>query len=709
MARNNNNKETKVNLFSEKHREIFKAIFSLVLAIILSLALFDLAGLAGHYLAFGLKIIFGKVAFVFPFFFLLGSFLFFSKEIIPRARTRILLGFFLILIITSSFFWLFEKTNPKEIGLIKKSSGYFGFGLAFILEKVFAFWGTLVILIALGIFSFFLILEEPFKSKFNLFFNLIRRFSLKTFYSLKKLFKKIFAKKEKSIEFTKKEIEETVEFEGVEDYGLIEAKEEKREKKLPLPFMAKKKVAKTELPIDLLSFHEKKAETRDIEEGKYIIKKTLENFGIPVEMGEVKVGPTVTQYTLRPTEGIKISQITGLANDLALALAAHPIRIEAPIPGKSLVGIEVPNRKVAIVSLREILESEAFKKRASNLTIALGKDVAGHIWLADIGKMPHLLISGATGSGKTVMINSIICSLLYQNSPEDLRFILIDPKRVELVLYNDIPHLLCPVITGVSETINTLRWAVSEMERRFDLFAQNRSRDIESHNKESKEKIPYIIIIIDELADLMVAAAKEVEVCIIRLAQMARATGIHLVLATQRPSVDIITGLIKANITTRIAFSVASMTDSRTILDFAGAEKLLGHGDMLFISPQLSKPKRLQGAYVSDEEIKRVVEFLRNVAEPEYLDEITTFKPNEEKEGELFAEGEDELLPEAREVVIKAGRASATLLQRYLRIGYARAARLLDLLEQEGTIGPADGARPRPVLKKVEENNINQQ
>jgi S-DNA-T family DNA segregation ATPase FtsK/SpoIIIE len=315
--------------------------------------------------------------------------------------------------------------------------------------------------------------------------------------------------------------------------------------------------------------------------------------------------------------------------------------------------------------------------------------------------MPHLLVAGATGSGKTVMLNSIIITLLYQNSPDDLKFILVDPKRVELPLYNDLPHLLTPVVTDVQKTINALKWALTEMERRFDLMAENKKRDIESYNREMSEKLPYIVIIIDELADLMVAAPQEIETCIIRLAQMARATGIHLVLATQRPSVDIITGLIKANITSRIAFSVASMTDSRTILDFSGAEKLLGRGDMLFISAELSKPKRLQGAYVSDVEIKKVVEYLRNIKEPNYQLEILEKQYESEDLGELV---DDELLPQAREVVIQAGRASASLLQRRLRIGYARAARLLDLLEQEGTIGPADGAKPREVLKKEKES-----
>lgn len=459
-----------------------------------------------------------------------------------------------------------------------------------------------------------------------------------------------------------------------------------------------------DLPLDLLAANHSKPNSGDIKANKLTIQKTLENFAIPVEMGEVKVGPTVTQYTLKPADGVKLAQITGLHNDLALALAAHPIRIEAPIPGQSLVGIEIPNQQVAVVRQREILESEEFKRRKTNLTIALGKDVAGNIWLADLGKMPHLLVAGATGSGKTVMLNSIIVNLLYQNSPDDLKFILIDPKRVELHLYNDLPHLLTPVITEVSKTINALKWALSEMERRFDVLAENRKRDIESYNREMGEKMPYIIVIIDELADLMVTAPQEIETCIIRLAQMARATGIHLVLATQRPSVDIITGLIKANITARIAFSVASMTDSRTILDFSGAEKLLGRGDMLFISSELSKPKRLQGAYVSDQEIKKIVEYLRNIREPSYQEEILTKQYESEDMGDL---ARDELLPQAKEVVLQANRASASLLQRRLRVGYARAARLLDLLEQQGMIGPADGAKPREVLIKKEEN-INQ-
>jgi len=417
-------------------------------------------------------------------------------------------------------------------------------------------------------------------------------------------------------------------------------------------------------------------------------------------MGKTSTGPTVTQYTLKPQEGVKLSQIISLSNDLALALAAHPVRIEAPIPGKSLVGIEVPNSVIATVGLREVLQSRKFRQeRKSNLTLALGKDVSGAVYIANLETMPHLLIAGATGSGKSVCINSIIISLLYQNSPDELKFILVDPKRVELSIYNGTPHLLTPVITNAKKTINALKWAAQEMDRRYDILAQADRRNIEDYNKNVRDYLPYIIIIIDELADLMSLAAKEVEALIVRLAQMARAVGIHLILATQRPSVNVLTGLIKANITARIAFAVASQTDSRTILDSGGAEKMLGRGDMLFINAEMSKPKRLQGAFVSDKERKRIIKFLQEKSEPDYLQEITEKKNGFSVPGiSAVDEDGDELLDQARELIIKAGKASASYLQRHLRIGYARAARILDLLEAEGVIGPVDGAKPRELL-----------
>lgn len=450
------------------------------------------------------------------------------------------------------------------------------------------------------------------------------------------------------------------------------------------------------IPIDLLDLNDSRPTSGNIDGNKEKIRKTLETFGIAVEMDDVNVGPTVTQFTLKPAEGVRLAQIASLSNDLALALAAHPIRIEAPIPGKSLVGIEVPNQSTALVNLRDILNANEFKTRSSNLAFSLGKDVSGKPWVTNLDAMPHLLIAGATGSGKSVMVNGLILSLLYSNSPDDLKFILVDPKRVELSLYNGIPHLLTPVITDTTKTINALRWVVSEMDRRYGVLQNAGKRNIASYRKEVNDDMPYIVVVIDELADLMTVAANEVEGAIVRLAQMARAVGIHLVLATQRPSVDVITGLIKANVTARIAFSVASGIDSRTILDTSGAEKLLGKGDMLFVSAELSKPKRLQGAYVGEKEVERVTQFLKTQGQPEYMTDIVD-KPAPQIGGSMEDLGDDELLSEAKEVILQADKASASLLQRRLRVGYARAARILDLLEEQGFIGPGEGAKPREV------------
>lgn len=456
-------------------------------------------------------------------------------------------------------------------------------------------------------------------------------------------------------------------------------------------------------PLDLLEPSATEPNAGNITKNVETIEKTLKDFGIEVGMGEVNIGPTVTQYTLKPSEGVKLAAIVARQNDLSLALAAHPIRVEAPIPGKGAVGIEVPNKSAAIVTLRELLESEEFKNlsQKSNLALALGRDVAGGGMTSDLSTMPHLLIAGATGSGKSIALNSIITTFLYQNSPADLRIVLVDPKRVEFTHYSGIPHLLTPVINDIDKTVNTLRWAVAEMERRFKLFAEHHKRDIDEYNRDgSLERVPYVVIIIDELADLMSQAANEVEAAIVRLAQMARATGIHLVVATQRPSVDVITGLIKANITSRIAFAVASQIDSRTIIDQAGAEKLLGRGDMLFVSNEFGKPKRIQGTYLSSGEVKKVTDFLKREGEAVYDESILNFHPQGRTPGigVGVGDGSDELLESAKEVVISAGKASASLLQRRLRIGYARAARLLDMLEQQGVVGPADGAKPRDVL-----------
>ncbi|MBC8570959.1 DNA translocase FtsK [Oscillospiraceae bacterium NSJ-54] len=442
-----------------------------------------------------------------------------------------------------------------------------------------------------------------------------------------------------------------------------------------------------------------------------ILIETLKSFGVRASIIDIARGPAVTRYELQPAAGVKISKITNLADDIALNLAAAGVRIEAPIPGKPAVGIEVPNKNVGLVGIREIIDSKEFEQSKSKLTVALGKDVSGNIAVADIGKMPHMLIAGATGSGKSVCINSIIISLLYKATPDEVKLLMVDPKVVELGVYNGIPNLLVPVVTDPRKAAGALNWAVNEMLNRYKLFADNGVRDLKGFNKlaNSKEEealkpLPEIVIIIDELADLMMAAPNEVEDAICRLAQMARAAGMHLVIATQRPSVDVITGVIKANIPSRIAFAVSSQVDSRTILDMGGAEKLLGRGDMLFYPVGMPKPLRVQGCYVSDSEVERVVAFVKEAQDADYDEDVM-----EEIEKQAVAEkgsggdgggfsDEDEMLPKAIECVIEAGQASTSLLQRRLKLGYARAARLVDEMEQRGVVGPFEGSKPRQVL-----------
>ncbi|MBU4369988.1 DNA translocase FtsK [Patescibacteria group bacterium] len=713
-------KESRFSL-NRKTQRLIVAIILFTLAIILFLGLVNLAGVAGEFLVLGLETFFGWASWLVPVVLVLAGWLILKYEDIkemnqasdrryPSLGTRCS-GLLLLVIILSAIFHIYFVDD--KIALIEHyGGGYFGYGLSYIIVKTFGFWASWVIFIGLFVIGLIIVLsglvsfkKEQEEDKEDKEEEVIQQSLFKkTLGGLKSIFKrkqKLVLKPESTdkllAESTEEEYEEEYEEEIIPKIKNIFTKTKGKKDEMSVSYT--KSHQKIDLPLSLLGADSTKPNAGDTKENKLIIKKTLENFNISVEMGEIKIGPTVTQYTLKPADGVKLSQITSLHNDLALALAAHPIRIEAPIPGQSLVGIEIPNQQVAIIRLRSILSDNAFKNRKSNLTVALGRDVAGNIWLADVGKMPHCLVAGSTGSGKTIFLNSVIISLIYQNSPDDLRFILVDPKRVELTFYNDLPHLLTPVITNVQKTINALKWAVGEMDRRFDVMAEAKKRDINTYNQANPEnKLPFIVIIIDELADLMVTATQEVEACIVRLAQMARATGIHLIMATQRPSVDIITGLIKANITSRVAFSVASLMDSRTILDFSGAEKLLGRGDMLFVSSELSKPKRIQGAFVSDDEVKGIVEYLRNITEPNFQEDITESHKIEigSEHGDLK---EDEMLPEARDVVIHTGKASASFLQRRLRIGYARAARLLDLLENEETIGPADGAKPREVYK----------
>jgi len=465
--------------------------------------------------------------------------------------------------------------------------------------------------------------------------------------------------------------------------------------------------------VDLLNDKSEKANPGDVEGNAKIIEDTLADFNIPVEMLHANIGPRVTQYTLKPPSGVRLTKITALENNLALNLAATAIRIEAPIPGKSAVGIEVPNQKSATVRLRNILETDEWRKSKSPLSFVVGKDIAGDGIVAGLDTMPHVLIAGATGSGKSVMINSLLLSLLYGNSPSDLKLILVDPKQVELTPYNDIPHLLTPVITSPEKCISALKWGVAEMERRYTALSEVGKRNIAEYNRTNKENaMPYIVIVIDELADLMMMAARDVEALIVRIAQKARAVGIHLVLATQRPSVDVITGLIKANVPGRIAFTVTSQVDSRTIIDGAGAEKLLGMGDMLYSTPHTPKPKRIQGVFVSDKEVNDVTDFLRMARAPEYDEEVVAQQVQIGKGGavitpsDLSDMGDDDMYNDAVRVVVESRKASASLLQRRLRVGYARAARLIEAMEDQGIISQADGARPRDVLiNSVDEMN----
>ncbi len=461
-------------------------------------------------------------------------------------------------------------------------------------------------------------------------------------------------------------------------------------------------------PLTLLSDGPaEKTDRGDMKKNMQTIEKTLDSFGIRAQVVEVNPGPAITQYCLKIALGVKVSKITSLASDLALALAAPTgqVRLEAPIPGRDLVGVEIPNRGLEFVTLKRMLSSDAMQKSKSKMVVSLGLDVSGNPIIADLTKMPHVLVAGTTGSGKSVLLNAWICSLLFRTTPAEVKLILIDPKRVEMTQYNGIPHLLVPVIVETDKILSALRWAISEMQNRYKQFAEAGVRNIEGFNEMAGfQSLPYIIILVDELADLMMYAPAEVEDAVVRLAQMARATGIHLVIATQRPSVNVITGIIKANVPARIAFSVSSMIDSRVIIDMPGAEKLLGRGDMLYVPPDQSKATRIQGTFVSEREVTKVVDFLKSKNPPvAYTEEVTSLTvPIGSKKGggTTMADGKDAKFEEALRLICQYDKASASLLQRRLSLGYARAARILDQLEEMGAIGPGEGAKPRDVLAK---------
>ena len=725
-----------LDLDSDTKKGIF-IVFIMFLGAIALLGLFDLAGFLGIYLKQGLILAFGWGKFILPVVLLVWGYALYDEERF-ELRGGTYLGVMLFFIaIHVLFFLLIERDLWEESIAIGRGGGYLGLFFADIFLNLTGYIASLLLSLVLLIVSLLLIFNTSLLAMFGR-----DSYFAKIIYPINFVIAKIFGLKAKEEEEDEDEEEDEEGEEDSEDdedeRGEDDEDEEKdedeesdeedeepsfaeasagkdndeeeeisaqvntNEKELENIWWMKPAQSNLSIPLSLLNGKKDKPTSGDIENNKDIIKKSLENFGIPVEMGGVSVGPTVTQYTFRPAEGVKLSRITNLSNDLALALAVHPIRIEAPIPGKSLVGVEVPNQAKAVVGFKEVMLSKSYKNRKNNMQLALGKDVSGNVWLNDITKMPHLLVAGATNSGKSVCLNTIIVSLMYQNTPDNLRFIMVDPKRVELVGYNGMPYLMTPVITEVPKTINALKWCLNEMDRRFDILSKSGKRNIQTYNESMEIKMPYLVFVIDELADLMVAAAKDIEAGIIRLAQMARAVGIHLVLATQRPSVDVITGLIKANMPARIAFSVASSTDSRTILDGLGAEKLLGRGDMLFINAELSKPVRIQGAFLSDEEIKKIVRYVKSKGgKPDYVGRITERQKVQGNAGiglNGISGDEDELLYEARETVINMNKASASLLQRKLRVGYARAASILDQLEEAGIVGSSNGSKPREIL-----------
>ena len=690
----------------ERAKQKIVGVLLFVIALIFAFAFFHKAGSAGVLLLSLAVFVVGKAAFLIPLFLVVAGLVFFGM----RSWKPFLVLFALALLFLGTGGILGTMARFQELN-IQEFAGWLGLLVSWPVFLAFGFWvgeivfGALIVVSAI-IFWQLLDHERIQESSFA--------------QGAKEKVKKIFEPKfdVEAVEPATPSVDrvtapspdgtETIVQEAAKKKGKDDAKGGFQ----TLPLAGNYTLP----PSSILEAESGVPNAGDIKIYSAIIAKTLANFEIPVEISEVNIGPAVTQYAFKPAEGIKLARITALSNDLSLALAAHPIRIEAPIPGRSLVGIEIPNKARTMVRLRALLENSKFKDSPEALFLPLGKDVAGNPVFTNLAHMPHLLVAGATGTGKTIALSNIILSLIYRNPPSNLRFILVDPKRVEFPVYNELPHLLTPVILDPQRALHALKWLVKEMERRFQILSVAGVRDIASYHaflqqtpkqgkkkvREEAEQMPYIVVIIDELADLMASRGKEIEALVVRLAQMARAVGIHLILATQRPSVEIITGLIKANVTSRIAFQVASQIDSRTILDTAGAEKLLGRGDLLFISAEFSRPKRIQGAYVSDKDVKHVVEWIQKNTKDFVREEIAEDELSQAAiQGmEALESGGDEgdpMYEEAKRVVVESKKASASLLQRRLKIGYARAARLLDVLEERGVIGPGEGAKPREV------------
>lgn len=690
-------------LSPEAKRALF-GVGLLLIGIIGILSIFHLAGPAGEWLLHSFRVVFGWLAYLSPLVMVgVGAYLV-RPWGEPWGARRILGGVLLLLGILGLFHSIgVMPEDAYQVALEGKGGGLLGFTLSFPLAKLIGPIATPIIFLAAFLVGMIF--------AFNTSPMAIGRW-------LKSFIPQRVVDEEGSAEEGEDEEELEEGEEGVPTFRVSKVKLGKvgvDPSQLQLQAEEQKQRLKSQLraanrryhppSLDLLQPSVGKPDSGNVAENKARIQEKLEQFNIPVEMGKESVGPTVTRYTLEPREGVKLARITALQNDLAMALAANSLRIEAPIPGTNQVGVEIPNKSVSLVRLREMIASKAFRQAESPLSIAIGKDVSGAVIVDNLERMPHMLIAGATGSGKSIFINTLLTGFLYRNSPALLRLILVDPKRVELSAYNNIPHLLTPVIVESEKTINALRWAVREMERRYRVLSEAGARNLMSFNSNNPdEAMPMIVIVIDELADLMVKHARDVEGAIVRLSQMARAIGIHLVLATQRPSVNVITGLIKANIPTRVAFNVASQVDSRTILDAAGAEKLLGSGDMLYLRGDRAKPTRLQASFLSEDEVHRVVKSVIEHNPPlegEVDPTITEREPGGATGMSGDSEAEDDLFEEAKQVVLEMRKASSSLLQRRLRVGYARAARLIDMLEERGVISAGEGNKPREVLAAV--------
>lgn len=706
MASKKKNKEDKKGeVVGKETMQAVLAIVFFLIALLFILAPFNLADPIGETVYRFLKKWFGLGYFLIPISSIMTAFAF-LKGIKAEFKASKFIGV-----------GLFFFSGLGIMRLLADEGGYVGRWITYPFISVIGIYATPMILIGCIIISILITFEIHFTLDDLKFWNWFKTEEIEENEEIDD------AKVDKAVENVENKLqkEQLKIAEQIQNKGKVDkiSKDEEGDIKLVsayslIPFVPP--------PLSLLEKDKGKPETGDIKANANIIKRTLANFGIDVEMDEISIGPSVTRYSLKPAEGVKLSKIVGLNNDLALALAAHPIRIEAPIPGKSLVGIEIPNTTKTTVGLATLLGSDEYQESEKPLLISLGKGISGKSYFANLAKSPHMLIAGATGSGKSVTIHAIITSLLFRNSPENLKFIMIDPKRVELTLYNKIPHLLTPVITDAKKAILALKWAAKEMSRRYDTLEKCTVRDIDSYHKtvlspmieKSKkdksivmpESMPYIVIVLDELADIMQTYPRELESAIVRLAQMSRAVGIHLILSTQRPSVNVITGLIKANVPSRVALQVSSQIDSRTILDTGGAEKLLGAGDMLYLGGEMSKPQRLQSAYISENEVKKVVKYLADTYKDEIMGEINLAVPETGKDSIFEASfdsdnedigDEDELLGQARDIVIESGKASTSWLQRKLGIGYSRAAKLIDLLEAKGIVGPANGSKAREV------------